>query len=132
MDQNQSTAYELLGGEAVLKKITHRFYEVMDTNENFKGLRALHAADLQEANEKLFMFLSGWLGGPNLFVEKYGHPRLRARHLPFQIGKSERDQWVLCMVQAFDDLQVAEPLRTNLLHSLLKLADHMRNIQEPT
>lgn len=132
MNKNQPTPYELLGGEAALRKITHRFYEVMDTQENFKGLRGLHAADLQEAEEKLFMFLSGWLGGPNLFMEKYGHPRLRARHLPFKIGKSERDQWVLCMVQVFDDLQVAEPLRTQLLHSLLNLADHMRNVQEPT
>ncbi|MGZ3743781.1 MAG: group II truncated hemoglobin [Pseudobdellovibrionaceae bacterium] len=131
-DQKPPTAYELLGGEVALKKIVHRFYEVMDSKEDFKGLRALHASDLGEAEEKLFMFLSGWLGGPNLFMEKFGHPRLRARHLPFRIGKSERDQWVLCMVQAFDDLQVAEPLRTNLLHSLLNLADHMRNIQEPT
>ena|SRR5437868_4147764 len=132
MDQDQPTAYTLLGGEEVLKKLVHRFYEVMDTNEAFKALRAIHSESLLDAEEKLFLFLSGWLGGPNLFMEKHGHPRLRARHMPFQIGKAERDQWVLCMVQAFDDLKVAEPLRTELLHSLLKLADHMRNVQEPT
>jgi len=129
MDE-ENKAYDLLGGEEVLKKLVHRFYEVMDTNENFKHLRSIHSENLQDAEEKLFMFLSGWLGGPNLFMERHGHPRLRARHMPFKIGKRERDEWVLCMVQAFDDLKIAEPLRTELLHSLLKLADHMRNIPE--
>lgn len=132
MDENQISTYERLGGEVVLRKITRRFYELMDTVEDFQVLRAVHPPSLESAEEKLFMFLSGWLGGPNLFVEKFGHPRLRARHLPFKIGKLERDQWVLCMVQAFDDIEVMEPLRTELLHSLLKLADHMRNVQEPT
>ncbi|MNK15825.1 Group 2 truncated hemoglobin YjbI [compost metagenome] len=126
----KSTPYELLGGEEVLKKIVHRFYEVMDTLPEVKPLRDIHSADLQDAEEKLFMFLSGWLGGPNLFIEKHGHPRLRARHMPFQIGKAERDQWMVCMVHAFDDMQVQEPLRSELLHSLLKLADHMRNKEE--
>lgn len=130
MDEERK-AYDLLGGEEVLKKLVHRFYEVMDTFEAYKELRAIHAESLHDAEEKLFMFLSGWLGGPNLFMEKYGHPRLRARHFPFKIGKKERDQWVLCMVQAFDDTKVAEPLRSELLHSLLKLADHMRNVEEP-
>ncbi|WP_413290704.1 group II truncated hemoglobin [Bdellovibrio sp. HCB337] len=127
---DEAKAYDLIGGEEVLRKIVHRFYEVMDTFEQYKELRSIHAESLKDAEEKLFMFLSGWLGGPNLFMEKYGHPRLRARHLPFKIGKTERDQWVLCMVQAFDDVKIAEPLRSELLHSLLKLADHMRNIQE--
>lgn len=128
---NEAKAYDLLGGEEVLRKLVHRFYEVMDTVADFQILRDLHAENLQEAEDKLFMFLSGWLGGPNLFMEKYGHPRLRARHLPFKIGRTERDQWVLCMVQAFDDMKIAEPLRSELLHSLLKLADHMRNTPEP-
>ncbi|WII72368.1 group II truncated hemoglobin [Bdellovibrio sp. 22V] len=131
MDQ-EKTPYELLGGEAVLRKLTQRFYEVMDTLPEVKPLRDMHPGNLQGSEEKLFMFLSGWLGGPSLFQEKYGHPRLRARHMPFEIGKSERDQWMLCMVHAFDDLQVQEPLRSELLHSLLRLADHMRNQQEPT
>jgi len=132
MDQEQPTVYAQLGGEEVLRQLTHRFYEIMDTVEDFKDLRAMHPGNLQGSEEKLFMFLSGWLGGPGLFEEKYGHPRLRARHLPFKIGKAERDQWILCMVQAFDDVKVSEPLRSELLHSLLKLADHMRNVQETT
>ena len=123
----QKTAYELLGGEEVLRRLTKRFYELMDSMPEAAGIREMHPADLQGSEEKLFMFLSGWLGGPALFVEKFGHPRLRARHLPFAIGKSERDQWMLVMVHAFDDMQITEPLRSDLLHSLLNLADHMRN-----
>lgn len=126
----EKTAYELLGGEEVLRRLVGRFYEVMDTLPEVKPLRDIHSPDLRDAEEKLFMFLSGWLGGPNLFVEKHGHPRLRARHMPFKIGKPERDQWMICMVHAFDDLQVQEPLRSELLHSLLNLADHMRNQRE--
>lgn len=126
----QQTPYELLGGEETLRKLIKRFYQIMDTLPEAKSLRDMHPGNLQGSEDKLFMFMSGWLGGPNLFIEKYGHPMLRARHLPFKIGKPERDQWMLCMVHAFDDLQVAEPLRSELLHSLLNLADHMRNQQD--
>ncbi|KYG70312.1 globin [Bdellovibrio bacteriovorus] len=129
MDTNK-TPYELLGGEEVLRRIVKRFYQIMDTMPEAKGVRDMHPGNLQGSEEKLFMFLSGWLGGPSLFIEKYGHPRMRARHLPFKIGKSERDQWMLCMVQAFEDENVQEPLRSELLHSLLRLADHMRNQEE--
>ncbi len=124
------TAYEALGGEEVLRQLTKKFYEIMDTMPEAKGIRDMHPANLRGSEEKLFMFLSGWLGGPALFVERYGHPRLRMRHLPFEIGKSERDQWMLCMVMAFDDLNIQEPVRSELLHSLLRLADHMRNQEE--
>lgn len=117
----------MLGGETVLRKLTQRFYEHMDSMSEARGIREMHPANLQTSEEKLFMFLSGWLGGPNLFIEKHGHPRMRARHMPFAIGKSERDQWMLCMVHAFDDLKIEEPLRSELLHALLNLADHMRN-----
>lgn len=131
MDQKQQTPYELLGGETVLRNLVKRFYEIMDTLPEAKPLRDIHPQDLQGSEDKLFMFMSGWLGGPNLFQEKFGHPRLRARHLPFKIGKPERDQWMICMVHAFDDLKIEGPLRSELLHSLLRLADHMRNQEEP-
>jgi len=127
MSESQKTPYELLGGETVLRQLTKRFYELMDTMPEARGVREMHPGNLAVSEEKLFMFLSGWLGGPNLFVEKHGHPRLRMRHFPFAIGKSERDQWMLCMVHAFEDVNVQEPLRSELLHSLLNLADHMRN-----
>jgi hemoglobin len=123
----QRTAYDVLGGEVPLRRLVNRFYQVMETSPEVRGVRDMHPQDLSGSAEKLFMFLSGWLGGPSLFTEKFGHPRLRARHLPFKIGKSERDQWMLCMVQAMDEEKVQEPLRSELLHSLLNLADHMRN-----
>lgn len=126
----EQTPYEALGGETTLRKLVQRFYELMDTLPEAQGIRQMHPQDLSGSAEKLFMFLSGWLGGPNLFIEKYGHPRMRARHLPFAIGKAERDQWMICMVQAADDLQLPEPHRSALLHSLLRLADHMRNKPE--
>lgn len=122
-----STIYDQLGGEKILRDLVNKFYYYMDTLPEAKPIRDMHAKDLSSANEKLFMFLSGWLGGPNLFIEKYGHPRLRARHLPFKIGKSERDQWMICMVHAFEAVNIQEPIRSELLHSLLNLADHMRN-----
>ncbi|KYG65524.1 globin [Bdellovibrio bacteriovorus] len=127
---SQKSMYELLGGEPVLRALVKRFYEVMDTLPEAQGIRQMHPTPLTSSEEKLFMFLSGWLGGPSLFVEKFGHPRMRARHMPFKISKSERDQWMLCMVQAFDDLKIQDPIRSDLLYSLLNLADHMRNQPE--
>ena len=124
--KNEPCMYELIGGEDVLRKLVHRFYEMMQELPETQTVRSMHT-DLVKAEEKLFMFLSGWLGGPDLFMQNFGHPRLRARHLPFKIGKPERDQWMLCMVHAVEDVEIEEPLRSELLHSLLKLADHMRN-----
>ncbi len=87
----------------------------------------MHPSDLKSSAEKLFLFLSGWSGGPQLFVEKFGHPRLRARHLPFAIGKVERDQWMMCMLLAVEDVGIVEPVKSELLGAFLNLADHMRN-----
>ncbi len=129
-DQNTTSIYEMLGGEEKIRLLTQRFYFHMEHLPQTQEIRKMHPSDISSSEEKLFMFLSGWLGGPQLFQEKYGHPRLRARHLPFKIGKSERDQWMLCMVHAFDDLKIEDPLRSELLHSLLNLADHMRNQAE--
>ncbi len=124
------TLYDQIGGEDGLRRLVDRFYELMNTLPEAWDVRRLHADDLSNSAEKLFMFLSGWLGGPPLFVQRFGHPRLRARHLPFSIGVRERDQWMLCMREAMteqiDDVQ----LRTELLGALGPLADHMRNRTE--
>ena len=124
------THYELIGGETVVARLTDRFYQLMDETPQFAGIRAMHPADLKESRDKLFMFLSGWLGGPDLFVEKFGHPRLRARHMPFAIGSSERDQWVSCMLLAMEQVGIEEALRQSLLKSFFNTADFMRNRQE--
>lgn len=121
--------YELVGGEVGLHRLVDRFYEVMDTEPRAAGIRAMHT-NLPRANMKLFEFLSGWMGGPQLFVEKYGHPRLRARHLPFPIGESERDQWIFCMIRAMHDVGIEEPLIVNIGNQLWGVADFMRNQPE--
>lgn len=127
---NETTSYERLGGEVVLAQLCKEFYSVMDQDPSARELRQMHPKDLKVSEQKLFEFMSGWLGGPALFVQKYGHPMLKARHLPFKIGKPERDAWMRCMVTAFEKVGVAEPLRSELLYSLLRLADHMRNQPE--
>ncbi|MGA9394490.1 MAG: group II truncated hemoglobin [Azonexus sp.] len=122
-----TTTYEKIGGDAVVRQLCDRFYGLMDTTPQFGELRAMHPADLEVSRDKLYMFLSGWLGGPDLFVEKFGHPRLRARHSPFEIGTRERDQWVACMVLAMEEVGIEEGIRAKLLENFFKTADFMRN-----
>jgi hemoglobin len=124
------THYAQLGGESALRALVKRFYALMDTLPEAYGVRKLHPRDLSGSEDKLFMFLSGWLGGPQLYVEKFGHPRLRARHLPFSIGIEERDQWMLCMRQAMTEQIADKDLRAQLDKKLADLADFMRNQAE--
>ena len=119
--------YERLGGEAAVRRLVDRFYALMDTLPQASHIRAMHPDDLSGSRDKLFKFLSGWLGGPQLYMEEYGHPRLRARHMPFAIGDEERDAWMECMTQALNEMEMDEMMRTHLLQSLRKTADFMRN-----
>lgn len=125
------TPYLQIGGEAAVRALVRRFYQLMDELPETWGIRKMHAEDLSGSEEKLFLFLTGWLGGPDLYVERYGPPFLRARHLPFSIGASERDQWMTCMSQALDEIVTEEALRTRLHESFANLANHMRNRSEP-
>ena len=118
--------YERIGGEAGVRRLVHRFYEIMDTMPEAAGIRDLHA-DMARAQDRLFMFLSGWMGGPSLYTEQFGHPRLRMRHMPFPIGESERDQWMACMTQALDETVDDVALRQELKTDFYKIADFMRN-----
>ena len=127
MNEPAVNPYERLGGEAALRRLVHRFYELMDTLPDATAIRAMHAEDLTVARDKLFMFLSGWLGGPSLYIERFGHPRLRARHLPFPIDETARDQWLLCMNKALSELVDDNDFRTQLQDAFLRTADHMRN-----
>ena len=124
----QLTPYLRLGGEPAVRQLVDRFYELMDTLPEAEGIREMHADDLSGARDKLFKFLSGWLGGPALYMEEFGHPRLRQRHMPFAIAEAERDAWMLCMERALSELDVDdELLLTQLVHSLRQTADHMHN-----
>lgn len=123
----QNTHYESLGGEKSVRELVNRFYDLMDKNSDVTKLRELHAPDLTDARNKLFIFLSGWLGGPSLYIEKYGHPRLRQRHISFTIGEVERDQRMSCIDQAMTEMNIESELKQTLYDAFYKTADFMRN-----
>ena len=121
------TPFDRLGGEPGVRALVDRFYDLMDLEPALAGLRALHPASLDGSRDKLFWFLCGWLGGPDLFVQRFGHPMLRARHLPYAIGIAERDQWLACMGQAMSDQAIDPALAQKLAESFFGTADWMRN-----
>lgn len=123
----KATAFELLGGEDRVREMVDRFYDLMDLEAEFAGIRAMHPQDLSGSRDKFFWFLCGWLGGPNHYIERFGHPMLRARHLPFPIATSERDQWLRCMALAMQDIGVDVPLQERLMQAFYGTADWMRN-----
>ena len=124
------THYERIGGTVKVRALVQRFYQLMDELPEAYGIRKLHAADLQGATDKLYKFLTGWMGGPQLYVEQYGHPMLRARHLPFAISSAERNQWLLCMNQALGEVVEDDALSKELSAAFAKVADHMRNRED--
>ncbi|MDO3525403.1 group II truncated hemoglobin [Ralstonia pseudosolanacearum] len=124
----ETLAFDLLGGEARVRELADRFYDLMDLEPAFAELRALHPPSLEGSRDKLFWFLCGWLGGPSHYIERFGHPRLRARHLPFEIGTRERDQWMRCMALAMQDLGIDEALQMRLMQAFWQTADWMRNV----
>ena len=121
------TPFEWIGGEAQVRALVDRFYDLMDLEPGYRELRAAHGPSLDSARDKLFWFLCGWLGGPDYYQERFGHPRLRMRHMPFSIGIVERDQWLACMDQAMGDVGVDATLRVRLKNSFFQTADWMRN-----
>ena len=126
-DTPHETAFEKVGGEAAVRALVDRFYDLMDLEPAFAGIRALHPSTMEGSRDKLFWFLCGWLGGPAHYVDRFGHPFLRARHLPFAIGIAERDQWMACMKQAMSEVSLDPVLVQRLEESFFKTADFMRN-----
>lgn len=110
-----------------MRALVDRFYDLMDIEPGYAELRAAHGNTLEDARQKLFWFLCGWLGGPQHYTEQFGHPRLRMRHMPFSIGVQERDQWLACMDQAMGETGVDAALRARLKTSFFQTADWMRN-----
>lgn len=121
------TLYDVIGGETVVRAMVDRFYDLMELEPEFAGIRALHPPSTDGSRDKLFWFLSGWMGGPDLYQEQFGHPRLRMRHMPFGVGTSERDQWLRAMAWAMEDVGIEEDLRLRLMQSFFQTADWMRN-----
>ena len=122
-----ATPYEWIGGETKVRALVDHFYDLMDLEAKYAQLRAAHGTELERARQNLFWFLCGWLGGPQHYTDRFGHPRLRMRHMPFQIGTVERDQWLACMDQAMGEVGVPADLRARLRESFFQTADWMRN-----
>lgn len=129
-EQPQTTLYDLIGGDARVRELVDRFYDLMDLEPDFAELRAMHPPALDGSRDKLYHFLSGWSGGPDLYTPRYGNAFLRARHLPFPIGSNARDQWLTCMLLAMQDLQITEEKQDILLQAFFRTADWMRNKPE--
>lgn len=125
--QPELNHFDRIGGAEKIRALVKRFYQIMDELPESYGLRKMHAENLQGSEDKLFKFLNGWMGGPDLYVQEYGHPMLRRRHLPFQIDVSARDQWLMCMNRALDEVVADAQLRAELSVEFANLADHMRN-----
>jgi hemoglobin len=123
----EPTPFERLGGEGAVRSLVDRFYDLMDLEPDYAGIRMLHPASLDGSRDKLHWFLCGWLGGPNHFINRYGHPKLRARHLPYAIGIAERDQWLACMGSAMAEQGVEAVLAERLAEAFFGTADWMRN-----
>jgi hemoglobin len=126
-DAAAPTPFDRVGGEAAVRALVDRFYDLMDLEPAFAELRTLHPTTLDGSRDKLHWFLCGWLGGPQHYVERFGHPMLRARHLPFVIGIRQRDQWLVCMRQAMKEREVDPELAERLAQSFFQTADWMRN-----
>ena len=127
MSQDHMSIYQYLGGDTGIRSLVFRFYELMDTLDETKTIRQMHPQDLTESKDKFFDFLSGWFGGPQRFIEKYGHPRLRMRHFPFSIDKKARDEWMLCMQIALAEHIPNRDVRKQVEDLFANMATHMQN-----
>jgi hemoglobin len=130
MTEQTITLYEAIGGDATVRRLTHRFYELMDTLPEAKNCRAIHPPSLEGSEAKLYDYLTGYLGGPPVYVEKYGHPRLRSRHFGTAIGAAERDEWMLCFRRAMEETIDNPKLREIIWPPIERLAFHMQNKDE--
>lgn len=119
--------YDRLGGDEVIQQFVNHLYDYMDETAEVVPIRSMHPDSLDHANDRLYKFLSGMLGGPALYMNEFGHPRLRRRHLPFAIGNSERDQWLECAQNAANLLTIEDDLRHELMARLTEMANHLRN-----
>lgn len=125
--QQETPVYQRIGGEQAVRRLVDTFYDLLDELPEAADVRRLHPREMAGSRQKLFEYFSGWFGGPSLYTDKYGHPRLRARHLPFPIGDRERDQWLHCMRLAMQRTGVSEEIQAELWQRIAPLADHMRN-----
>ena len=119
--------YDRIGGAAGIRRLTSRFYALMDSRPDAVACRAIHPPSLENSEQKLFEYLSGWLGGPPLFTDKHGPPMLRRRHLHARIGSEEIRGWLACFRQAWSETVADAALGEEILPQIQGLGEHMRN-----
>jgi hemoglobin len=124
------TLYEAIGGDKTVRALSCRFYQLMDELPEAAHCRAIHPPDLTNSEAKFYDYLTGYLGGPPVYVEKYGHPRLRSRHFGASIGIVEREEWLLCFSRAMDEVIDNPKLREIIWPPIERLAHHMQNREE--
>ena len=125
------TPYQILGEEGI-KELTNTFYDIMDTLPEAKELRSMHAKDLSGMKVKLAEYLTGWMGGPPRYADKYGTVCMTSPHEPYHIGPLERDQWLLCMDKALEQTGASEELVEMLKVPMFRIADAVRNREGPS
>lgn len=123
----QEVPFHVIGGADAVQRLVERFYDIMDSAPEAAGIRAMHAADLSPMRERLYEFLSGWLGGPPLYFQRPDHKCIVSAHRPFPIGEAERDQWMFCIRQAMRECGVRDDMRALLDHAFLRMANAFRN-----
>ena len=127
---NEDTLYARIGGEAGVRQLVTLFYDNMEVIAEAKHVRSLHPADLTSSRLKLFQYLSGWFGGPPLYTDLYGHPRLRARHIDVPVKVADRDAWLKCLYSALETMSLGSDVDQDLLKKIVPMADHMRNVED--
>ena len=131
MSNSPQTPYQILGADGI-QNLVDTFYDIMDSLPDAAGLRAMHAEDLSPMKQKLAEYLTGWMGGPPLYADKYGTVCMTTPHEPYHIGPAERDQWLLCMDKALQQTGASEELVEMLKTPLFRIADAVRNKQGPS
>ena len=121
--------YQILG-ETGIQELTSTFYDIMDTQPEAAGIRAMHAEDLSKMKVKLAEYLTGWMGGPPVYADKYGSVCMTTPHEHYHIGPDERDQWLLCMNRAMEKLELSDELVEMLKVPIFRIADAVRNRED--
>jgi len=126
-DQIEKTPYEMIGGEAGVRRLVERFYDIMDSDPAAANVRAMHAADLSPMRQTLFEYLSGTFGGPALYMSRPDAKCIMSAHAHFAIGTAEVEQWMMCMRGAIETMELPAASRKLFEEGFFRMADAMRN-----
>ncbi|MGH1541296.1 MAG: group II truncated hemoglobin [Arenicella sp.] len=126
---NRQTLYYKMGGESSLKALVETFYDIVETDPDGEPVHVLHLQGfgVNHLRQAQFEFLSGFFGGPQLYIEKTGHSNLRLMHEHVEIGAVERDSWLLCMEKAIDKVGFEAEIKDQLMQGFTRSAEVLKN-----